>query len=418
MAFGKAIGVVAAAWTAAAIYRPLSSPPGSSFDGAQTMSRSSGMALRMLAVAAMLGWRWMPREWAPREVDRVRWALGCDEIENLERLLSHAEPERTDQGYYNQLLDTGLEPGLSPPICRRVNELREVVLRSNLSIVRADGTTWSTNELGMRDRSYAAPKPTGTFRMAMAGDSIGVGLGVSDDRGFEPALERWLDEQSRRRGGPSVEILNCSLPGRSPGQRWDHFQKVGWAMEPDLILFEATAADVGWDQRRLAELLPRGIGWDSPLFGDVLRRAAVRPGVTSEDCARALHPYRWDLLEVVYRAVAAECRARGVPCLWVLIPRVGRVVDPAQHRRLLDLARAVGFTAVVDVSDAFDRSDPATLAIHPSDFHPNALGHALLARRLAEALSPLPALRPLLGAPHDDAQHKAQAIEHELNRWR
>jgi lysophospholipase L1-like esterase len=379
------------------------------------MARSSEMALRVLALAAMLGWRCMPREWAPREVDRVRWALGCDEIENLERLLSHAELERMDQGYYNQLLDTGLEPGLSPPICQRVDELREVVLRPGLSIVRADGTTWTTSELGMRDRAYAVSKPAGTLRMAMAGDSIGVGLGVSDGRGFEPALERWFDEQSRRRGGPAVEILNCSLPGRSPGQRWDHFQKVGWAMEPDLVLFEATAADIGWDQRRLAGLLARGIGWDSPIFGDVLRRAGVRAGATSEDCAKALHPYRWDLLAAAYRAVAADCRARGVPCLWVLIPRVGRVVDPAQHRRLLDLAKAAGFTAVVDVSDAFDRSDPAALAIHPSDFHPNAEGHALLARRLAEALSALPALRPLLGPPNDDTERKAQPTEHERN---
>ena len=226
----------------------------------------------------------------------------------------------------------------------------------------------------MRDRPYAVSKPAGTFRMAMTGDSIGVGLGVSDGRGFEPALERWLAEQSRRRGGPAVEILNFALPGRSPGQRWDHFQKVGWAMEPDLILFEATAADIGWDQRRLAELLPRGIGWDTPLYGDVLKRAAIRPGATSEDYARALQPYRWELLAAVYRAVAADCRARGVPCLWVLIPRVGRVVEPAEHRRLLDLARAAGFTAVVDISDAFDGFDPADLGDPPQRLPPQRRG--------------------------------------------
>ena len=39
---------------------------------------------------------------------------------------------------------------------------------------------------------------------------------------------------------------------------------------PDLVLFEATDADVGWDHRRLAELLPRGIGWDSSIYGDIL----------------------------------------------------------------------------------------------------------------------------------------------------
>jgi lysophospholipase L1-like esterase len=51
----------------------------------------------------------------------------------------------------------------------------------------------------------------------------------------------------------------------------------------------------------------------------------------------------------------------------------------------------------VDIADTFDGYDPATLAIHPSDFHPNAEGHALLARRLAETLWPLPAFRPLRG---------------------
>ncbi len=361
------------------------------------MSDSTWTALRLIAAVAMLGGRWVPREWTPPGVDRLRWALGCDEIEILDRLLSGADPERIDQGYYNQLLDTGLQPRLSPPICQAVTELREVVLRPNLSLVREDGTTWSTNEFGMRDRPYAVPKPAGIFRIAMAGDSIGVGLGVSDGRGFEPVLERWLAEQSRRRGGPVVEILNLALPGRSPGQRWDHFQKVGWAMEPDLILFEATAADVGWDQRRLAKLLPRGIGWDSTLYGDVLTRLERRPDATSEDYARALWPFRWQLVAAVYRAVAADCRARGLPCLWVLIPRVGRVLEPAEHRRLLEAARAAGFATVVDVSDTFDGSDPAALAIHPSDFHPNAEGHSLLARRIAEALWPLPALAPLRG---------------------
>ncbi len=359
------------------------------------MSHPSWAALRLLAAVALLGWRWVPREWPPCAVDRLRWALGCDEIENLDRLLSRNNAERRDQGYYNQLLDTGLAPDRSPPICEEVADLREVVLRPNLSIVRADGMTWSTNALGMRDRSYAVAKPAGTFRMAMTGDSIGVGLGVGDGQGLEPSLEQSLAEWSRRKGGPAVEILNFALPGRSPAQRWAHFQQLGWAMEPDLILFEATAADVGWDRGRLADLLPRGIGWDCPLYGDVLARAGVQPGATSEDYFRALQPYRWDLVAAVYRAVAADCRARGVPCLFVLIPRVGRAVEPAEHQRLLDLARAAGFTAVVDVSDAFDRFDPADLAVHPSDFHPNATGHALLARRIAEALWPLPTLGPL-----------------------
>ena len=59
--------------------------------------------------------------------------------------------------------------------------------------------------------------------------------------------------------------------------------------------------------------------------------------------------------------------------------------------------------------------DPADLAIHPSDFHPNAEGHALLARRLAQALWPLPALRPLQ-RPSPGATHHGRIPGTETDR--
>ena len=347
-------------------------------------------AVRLLAAAAMLGWHWLPGGWAMGSVARLRWALGCDEIENLDRLLSRVNGDHTDQGYYNQLLDSGPDQPLA--IAEAVPELRQIVLRPNLSVVRNDGTRWTTNAMGMRDRPYAVHRPPGTLRIAMTGDSIGVGLGVGDGRGFEPIVETRLNEESRRRGGPAVEILNLALPGRSAAQRWDHFRKAGWATEPDVVLFEATPADINWDRRRLSELLPQGIGWDSPLFGDILSRPGIRRGLTTDEFWEALAPYRWDLLAAVYRSIADDCRARGVPCIWVLIPRVGRFVDAMNHRRLLDVARSAGFTAVVDISDAFDGRDPGELAVHPSDFHPNPEGHALIAERLSAALQSAPAL--------------------------
>jgi len=95
--------------------------------------------------------------------------------------------------------------------------------------------------------------------------------------------------------------------------------------------------------------------------------------------------------------MAAECRARRVPIVWVLIPRVGRPSDPAGHARLVTMARSAGFSRVVDVTDAYDGLDPAGLAVEPDDFHPNAAGHARLAGRLDEALGALPELRLLRG---------------------
>jgi hypothetical protein len=126
------------------------------------------------------------------------------------------------------------------------------------------------------------------------------------------------------------------------------------------------------------------------MYRDVLARSGARPGGTMETYKAALKPYRWEILAEVYRAVVADCRARGVPVAWVLVPRVGKAADPAERRRLIALARASGFAPVVDLSDAYDGAEASALAIGPNDYHPNADGHARLARRLAAGLGRLP----------------------------
>jgi hypothetical protein len=330
-----------------------------------------------------------------------------------------------ERGYYEQLLEVGrsldamaegsgerkgwthLEaaPFEAGPLCLVVNDIREFVLKPNLTFFH-EGSSWSTNAQGMRDRVYETSRPPGTFRIAFVGDSIGAGWGVNDGDGFEPRLEQALDERSRKAGGPAVEVLNFAVPGHGPGQRWEHFSRIGWAMAPDLVLFESTAADPGWDERRLRGLLPRGIGWDSPLYREVLARAKARPGGTFETYKQALRPFRWALLEAVYRGVVADCRARGVPCVLVLIPRVGKPADPAGRRRLIAMARDAGFSMVADLSDAYDGLDPNDLAIGPNDFHPNADGHARLARQLDESLSRHPELRRLWGRTDQEADRR------------
>jgi lysophospholipase L1-like esterase len=344
----------------------------------------------------------------------IRETLRCDEK-------NQADYERMERGYYEHLIDAGrrqldapyamttaaaaagfrtgwlhLEapPFEAGPLAIAVPDVREFVLKPSL-IFDHDGARWSTNSLGMRDREYPPAKPPNTFRIAFVGDSIGAGWGVGDGQAFEPVLEQSLDEQSRRAGGPAVEILNFAVPGHGPGQRWDHFSRLGWTMAPDLLIFESTLADAGWDERRLRGLLPRGVGWDAPVYRDALAASKAQPGGTPETYKRVLRPYRDAFLTGVYRAIAADCRAHGVPCILILVPRVGKAADPAERKHLIAAARDAGFTQVIDLTDVYKGIDAATLAIGPDDFHPNADGHARLARRLEAALARQPELERL-----------------------
>jgi GDSL-like Lipase/Acylhydrolase family len=369
------------------------------------MGRDVMMSWRTLATIAMLVSGLAPDNPSGVGPARARASLKSN-------LFNRSDLERIEQGYYEQLLAAGRRlddladvPALrlrrrdaswsvpldDSPLVMRVDDLREVVLKRDDAVERS-GVQWHTNAQGMRDADYTIEKSVGTFRIALVGDSIGAGWGVNVTDRFESILETLWDSRARRAGTGRVEVINCAVPGHSPGQRWQHFSQVGWPMNPDLVIYEATAADVGWDERRLRYLLARGLGWDSPLYRPALLRAQVAPLLSPDDYKRALRPLHWEILAGVYRAMVDDCRSRGVPLVWVLVPRVGRASDAALHAALAQIASDAGFSYIFDATDAYDGAQASELAIGPNDFHPNIHGHALLATRLDSAFAELPEL--------------------------
>jgi lysophospholipase L1-like esterase len=366
------------------------------------MSKDTPLTAGLLATAALLIAGLLPPKVAPGALRSLR-----DQSLNL------ADTERMERGYYEELLDAGRRldgvggdasansagppprhaaaPFEAGPLAQPVDDLREFVLRPDV-VEAVHGERWSTNSQGRRDREYAPAKPPRTLRIALLGDSIGAGWGVEDGRAFESLVEAGLDATLRASGGPGLEIVNFSVPGHAPGQRWEHFERTGWALGPDLILYEATPADPGWDVHRLRGLLPRGLAWDAPQYRDALGSAHLLRGRDFDYYKAGLRRHGWIVLAGVYRTIAQACHARGVPAAWVLIPRVGKAVEPAERDRLVQLARDSGFDLVLDLTDTFDGLDPAHLAIAPDDYHPNADGHARLAARIGPALAARPDL--------------------------
>jgi lysophospholipase L1-like esterase len=363
-------------------FRPTSQRVGASL---YMPGRSSLVPLFAIS-AAMLAWGVAPADMTGRVGSAMK-----------DNGLAHADVERMERGYYEGLIDSGRRvdhqehaahpdaPFDAGVLASPVADLREFVLKPNLRTTHR-GQPWSTNELGMRDRSYEITKPPNTLRIAIVGDSIGAGWGVDDESGFDPVLERSLDTRSRAAGGPAVEVLNFSVPGHAPGQRWEDFAKVGWRMSPDLVIYEATPADTGWDERRLRGLLAKGVGWNASQYQQVLADLHVPRGRGFDDYKRVLRPHRQEVMAAVYRTVARECRSRGVPCVWLLVPRIGRPATDVEHHALLETAQKSGFTAILDISDVFDGLDHRSLTISANDYHPNATGHARIAERLEAML--------------------------------
>ena len=272
-------------------------------------------------------------------------------------LMNRVDLERIERGYYEQLLDPGRRldaladvpdmrlrgspsgtwsvPLEDSPLVMRVDDVREVVLKPNDDTFKK-GVRWRTNSLGMRDRAVRGRQTGRNVSDRACGRLDRRRLGGRRRRSVRVDPRTGLGRSLAGRRRARRRDLELRRPGAVAGQRWCHFSQVGWPMNPDMVIYQSTASDVGWDERRLRYLLARGIGWDSPVYRAVLSRSRLERLGSPDDYKRALRPRHWEILEGVYRTIIADCQAAGVPIIWVLVPRVGRSerrARPAGARR-------------------------------------------------------------------------------------
>ena len=215
---------------------------------------------------------------------------------------------------------------------------------------------------------------------SMAGDSIGAGWGVDDGLGVRADLG--ADPRSRvawERGrlGESSTTPSPATPPASAGSISP--RRVG-VRGPTSSSSRGRPPTSAGTTASSARSCPGGrLGRSLLSRGPRLGRRPARRGSEESYKQSPPPPPRGD------PGGRLPDRRRRLPVAWrrqrLAPPAPGRQAAPPEDRaRLVDLARAAGFTAVVDLSDAFDGLDPAALAIGPDDFHPNARGHAILAR--------------------------------------
>jgi hypothetical protein len=91
--------------------------------------------------------------------------------------------------------------------------------------------TYSNNSLGFRGSREYGPKPAGTRRILLLGDSFTYGLGVDDDQTFAAELERELGKRYL-----PAEVINAGNPGRGTDYELKLFQTVGAGLKPEVTV--------------------------------------------------------------------------------------------------------------------------------------------------------------------------------------
>lgn len=368
----------------------------------------------VLLVAGLISW---PPQWAG--VRAVVDGLRSPEAGSADR-------DGRAVGYYVELIEgSGGGPTTSRPAgwvgFREAEVIRYLENDFLLFELKPDvhrtlfGQPFETNAYGMHDDPVAPEKPEGTFRIAVLGASMDMGWGVRHQDTYTRRLQDWLNAGARAAGTGRprrFEVLNFAVAAYSPLQRLETLRRKVLSFHPDLVIYSATTLDIRLMEIHLCDLLRKRV--DLPY--DFVREAIDRMGLVADDVKvdrdgqlvhksrlkQKLRPIYWGLYDRTLGAIAAECRSTGVPLAMVIIPRVGS--DDAPQARAEPVARLKAMAAhhavtAFDLSDAFDRDDPATLEIAAWDDHPNATGHERLFDALSRAIAADPTFAPILSSP-------------------
>jgi len=239
---------------------------------------------------------------------------------------------------------------------------------------------------GLRDVEIVRPKPAGRRRLLCLGDSTTFGWGVEMEEGFCYRLNGLLGRQ--------WNTVNLGVPGYNTSQEVRRLETVGLSFEPDvvMVLFDGNdyqppldyggadswttwltdrSALVQWIRKRL-----RGGG------GTPEDEAHHDAGIAAADGGPARGPSEgpaWDGKAAVLNAftqLIKMSQTQGFRLL-VLMPNSD---EDQELRRLLD-RYTVPYQSMRDAL-----MGPPNDVLIPEDNHPNAEGHARIARLAARIL--------------------------------
>jgi hypothetical protein len=314
--------------------------------------------------------------------------------------LSQRDAEQLRRGYYEDILGVNrFNPDLWEVYSKRptdwplLQDTEAVDLTTDFLIFHVNpnqrimfhGARFSTNEWGMRDKSYSLTPQPNTYRMAIVGPSYVMGSGVADNETFEWVLEERLNQEND--GNPYVgyELLNFAVAGHSALQELYYLDSKIVDFEPDAILYVAHQLEEEVIIRNLGDRYLAGSEIPYEYLKEIFQRAGAQPTMTQEEIERRLKPFATDLIEWTYEQIVATAQQNGMSPVWIYIPALELPSSDEVTAGLRQLADAAGFMTI-DLSDVYAGQDVNKIIVAEWDKHPNARGHQLIAFRLYEEL--------------------------------
>ena len=250
------------------------------------------------------------------------------------------------------------------------------------------GVNVRTNSAGLRDREFPLAKTPGVRRIMVLGDSMTFGWGAAVEDTYPKVLERLLQQ-----GGGRYEVINTGVGNYNSAQEVAYFRERGVRFQPDDVIMGFYINDAEPTPAPVQNILARHSYFyvlASSGFDSVQRRLGWKKSFTQyyNDLYEEGNPGWQRCRDAIaeFGRLARSIRANHVV---VLIPELHAADANYPFQRVHDIVAAAAKKEgipVLDLVPPFAGVEPSSVWVSRGDAHPNARGHALMARAIYDAM--------------------------------
>lgn len=293
-------------------------------------------------------------------------------------------------------------------------------LRPNVDTI-ARGVRVRTNSLGLRGPEVSRRPPPGVHRILVLGDSVAFGYRLEREQAFPFRLERELE----RRSGGRYEVVNAAVEGYNTENELAVLERLGLSLSPETVVLAFNLNDFDYGpvmgplgvlttdrSQRVSRFSPANLSefylllrWLGALALHAWRGSptAVEGGAESGPFSRfdryvsALRKRyyaspsdeRWATMVSSLERIARLCRERGIRLVVAILPDGDQIgvahPDLTPQRRLAEICQRLELECL-DLYPRFASRAKREGDLYLDIMHPDAEGHEIIARSLAEAL--------------------------------
>ena len=270
----------------------------------------------------------------------------------------------------------------------------QIMESSNLTLIweykpNLPNNVFHTNRWGFRDEDYETKtKPTGTYHLAVIGDSITVGLMVSWDNTF---VKKMSIDAATKRPDLALQVMNFGVGGYNVVQIHELLHAKVISFQPDKVVYVMCLNDFDFDDASGDRIRY----YQRPTSFFLLKlRDTIRHHYHQEYHRRHFEATKAIAFEEI-RQMQSLLASRGIEYQVVILPVFPQALDGQAdypHRALhQDIGQQLDADGIAffDLLDAFEAVDQPLGHFGLDIWHPNRQGHAIIADALFDKVVPV-----------------------------